>query len=284
MFALLLKHEGFIILKDLICTIIRKKTVFLVNSEKLTMKFKLEICVDSLESAMNAQAAGADRIELCDNLAEGGTTPSYGMIISARKNLSIGLHVIIRPRGGDFLYSPQEFEIMLKDIEICRESEVDGVVTGLLNADGTIDVERTKYLAESATPMAVTFHRAFDLCSDPAKGMEDIILTGATRILTSGQMNFAMEGAELISRLVRMAGERIIIMPGSGLDESNIASIAELTGAKEFHLTGRNSVDSKMIFRREGIPMGGFPDIPAYSRKVADTEKIMKIINILKMV
>jgi len=248
------------------------------------MNFKLEICVDSMGSAVNAQAAGADRVELCDNLAEGGTTPSMGMILSARKNLSIGLHVIIRPRGGDFLYSAQEFEIMFKDIEICRESGVDGVVTGLLKADGTIDVERTKYLAESATPMAVTFHRAFDLCSDPAKGMEDIILTGATRILTSGQMNFAMEGAELINRLVRMAGERIIIMPGSGLDESNIAKIAELTAAKEFHLTGRKVADSKMIFRRDGIPMGGFPDIPVYSRKVADTEKIMKIINILKMI
>jgi copper homeostasis protein len=248
------------------------------------MNFKLEICVDSMESAMNAQAAGSDRVELCDNLAEGGTTPSMGMIISARKNLSIGLHVIIRPRGGDFLYSPQEFEIMLKDIEICRESGVDGVVAGLLNPDGTVDLERTKYLAELAAPMAVTFHRAFDLCSDPVKGMEDIILTGATRILTSGQKNFATEGAELLSLLIRMAGERIIIMPGSGLDESNIAMIAEKTGAKEFHLTGRKSVDSKMIFRREGIPMGGFPDIPGYSRKLADTEKIMKIINILKTV
>lgn len=248
------------------------------------MSFKLEICVDSIESALNAQAAGANRVELCDNLTEGGTTPSTGMIIAARKNLSISLHVIIRPRGGDFLYTPQEFEIMLKDIEICRESGVNGIVTGLLNADGTIDVERTKYIVEAAAPMTVTFHRAFDLCSDPVKGLEDIILTGATRILTSGQKNFAMEGAELISRLVRMAGERIIIMPGSGLDDLNIATIAEITKAKEFHLTGRKAVDSKMIFRREGIQMGGFADIPAYTRKVADTEKIMKIINILKMV
>ena len=248
------------------------------------MDFKLEICVDSIESAINAQSAGADRVELCDNLAEGGTTPSFGMIISARKNLSIGLHVIIRPRGGDFLYSDREFEIMIKDIEICRQSGVDGVVTGLLKADGTVDVERTKYLVESAAPMVVTFHRAFDLCSDPEKGLEDIILTGASRILTSGQKNLVPEGAELISRLVRMAGDRIIIMPGSGLDDSNIAEMARVTVAKEFHLTGRKVVESKMQFRKEGIPMGGFPDIPEFSRKVADPEKIWKIIKILKMV
>lgn len=248
------------------------------------MNFKLEICVDSIESAINAQSAGADRVELCDNLTEGGTTPSYGMIISARKNLSIGLHVIIRPRGGDFLYSAQEFEIMIKDIEICRQSGVDGVVIGLLNSDGTIDVKRTKYLVESAAPMAVTFHRAFDVCSDPEKGLEDIILTGASRILTSGQKNLVPEGAVLIRRLVNMAGDRIIIMPGSGIDESNIAEMARVTGAKEFHLTGRKVVESRMLFRREGIPMGGFPDIPEFSRKVADPEKIGKIIKILKRV
>ena len=248
------------------------------------MNFRLEICVDSFESAMNAQLAGAHRVELCDNLAEGGTTPSAGMIHCVRDNLKTGLHVIIRPRGGDFLYSPQEFEIMLKDIELCREAGADGVVSGILKPDGTIDVERMKYLAESAAPMSVTFHRAFDLCSDPFKGLEDIILTGAGRILTSGQKGLAMEGADLLKRLVRLAGERIIIMPGSGLDESNIKDIAEITGAKEFHLTGRKVTDSRMVFRREGIPMGGFAGIPQYSRKVADTEKIMKIIKILKMV
>ena len=248
------------------------------------MNFKLEICVDSIESAINAQSAGADRVELCDNLAEGGTTPSFGMIISARKNLSIGLNVIIRPRGGDFLYSDREFEIMIKDIGICSQSGVDGVVTGLLKADGTVDVEKSKYLVESAAPLAVTFHRAFDVCSDPEKGLDEIILTGASRILTSGQKNLVPEGAGLISRLVRMAGNRIIIMPGSGLDDSNIAEMARVTGAKEFHLTGRKVVESEMQFRKEGIPMGGFPDIPEFSRKVADPEKIGKIIKILKIV
>lgn len=247
------------------------------------MNFKLEICVDNVQSAIDAQNAGADRVELCDNLAEGGTTPSYGTILTARKNLNIKLHVIIRPRGGDFLYTPQEYEIMLRDIEMCGELGADGIVLGILNADGTIDTERTIGLVKAASPMDVTFHRAFDMCSDPVKGLEDIILTGATRILTSGQKRSVPQGVELIRKLVSQAGERIIIMPGSGLDESNIA-MAVATGAMEFHLTGRKVVESSMIFRRDGIPMGGVPDIPEFSRKVADPEKIRKIINILNMI
>ena len=228
--------------------------------------------------------AGADRVELCDNLAEGGTTPSYGTITSARDNLDIGLNVIIRPRGGDFLYSDREFDIMIRDIEKCGEIGADGVVIGILNIDGTIDMERTAILVQRAGSMPVTFHRAFDMCSDPFRGLEEIILSGATRILTSGQKSTVPEGAELLSKLVNIAGERIIIMPGSGLDESNIAAMAKITGAKEFHLTGRKVIESKMEFRRQGILMGGFPDIPEFSRKVADPERVKKIIKILKMV
>jgi len=151
------------------------------------MEFKLEICVDSAISALNAQSAGADRIELCDNLGEGGTTPGYGMIISARNNLSIGIHVLIRPRGGDFLYSDTEYDIMRRDIELCGENGIDGIVTGILLPDGTIDVERTARLIEFAYPMTATFHRAFDMCADPVRGIEDVIATGASRLLTSGQ-------------------------------------------------------------------------------------------------
>ena len=172
------------------------------------MNYKLEICVDSVESAINAQKGGATRVELCDNLPEGGTTPSYGTILNARQNLDILLHVIIRPRGGDFLYTTREYEIMLRDIEMCGEIGADGIVIGLLNADGTIDVERTQQLVKAADTMAVTFHRAFDMCSDPLKGLEDIILTGATRILTSGQKDTVPLGSELISTLVKQAGER----------------------------------------------------------------------------
>jgi copper homeostasis protein len=248
------------------------------------MKFKLEICSGSVESAINAQLGGADRVELCDNLYEGGTTPSYGAISSARDSLTIGLHVIIRPRGGDFLYSDQEYDIMRRDIDICGELGVDGVVIGILMSDGSIDVERTARLVELASPLAVTFHRAFDVCNNPMRGLEDIIETGASRILTSGQKNTVPEGASLIRQLAEKAGNRIIIMPGSGLDETNIAKMAGITGATEFHLTARRDVKSEMIFRRADIPMGGMPQIPEFSRKVADPQRIINIINTLKMI
>jgi copper homeostasis protein len=246
------------------------------------MNYKLEICVDSIESALNAQLAGADRIELCDNLLEGGTTPSCGTIMSARNNLNIGLHVIIRPRGGDFLYSDGEYDIMRRDIDICGESGVDGVVIGILTQNGQIDIERTAKLVEYARPMSVTFHRAFDMCADPFKGLEEVIQTGADRLLTSGHKQTAIEGSGLITSLVKQSQGKIIIMPGSGVDKINIAILAKKTGACEFHLTGRMPVDSEMKFRQPGISMSGISGIDEYSRKVADTEKIKRIIEILK--
>jgi copper homeostasis protein len=248
------------------------------------MNFKLEICVDNVESAMDAQNAGADRVELCTNLAEGGTTPGFGTIASARNNLSIGLHVLIRPRAGDFLYTDTEYDIMRRDIQICYECGVDGIVLGILRPDGTIDVERTAKLIEYAHPMSATFHRAFDMCSDPLRGLEDVIATGAMRLLTSGQRNKAQDGVETITRLVEQAGNRIIVMPGSGISDLNIALIATVTAAKEFHLTGRKIIDSEMDFRRNDISMGGSPGIPEFSRKVADPDMIRSIISILNLI
>jgi copper homeostasis protein len=248
------------------------------------MKFKLEICVDSLESAMVAQNAGADRIELCNNLQEGGTTPGSGMISSARNNLCIRINVIIRPRGGDFLYSDLEYDIMRREIGICGECGVDGVVLGILLADGEIDTERTGKLVDLARPMSVTFHRAFDMCNDPFKGLEDVIASGADRLLTSGQKNKAEDGIGLINDLIAKAGNRLIIMPGSGITATNILTIAKGTGAKEFHLTGRRLTESGMIFRRPGISMGGSAGIPEFSRKVADHDVIRTVINNLKMI
>lgn len=248
------------------------------------MQFKLEICADSVESAINAQMAGADRIELCDNLAEGGTTPSFGTILSVRNNLVINLNVIIRPRGSDFLYSDMEYDIMRRDIEVCGEAGIDGIVIGILQADGTIDIERTAYLVELAHPMSVTFHRAFDMCADPEKALEDVISTGASRLLTSGQKNNALDGADLLSALVRLAGDRIIVMPGGGINGINIASIARISGAKEFHMTGRSAIESEMSFRKPGISIGGIPGIPEFSRKIADQRKIRNIIEILKLI
>ena len=246
------------------------------------MEYKLEICVDSIESALNAQLAGADRVELCDNLIEGGTTPSYGLIQSARSNLNIMLNVIIRPRGGDFLYSDIEYDIMRRDIDLCGEAGVDGVVIGILTSDGQIDVERTAKLVEYATPMSVTFHRAFDMCADPVKSLEDIIHTGSSRLLTSGQMNKATDGMDLIRNLIAKASGRLIIMPGGGLNENNISSLAKTTGASEFHLTGRKTIPGGMEFRKADITMSGLAGYDEYSRKVADPDMIKRIVELLK--
>ncbi len=246
------------------------------------MDFKLEICVDNVESAISAQSSGAHRIELCDNLMEGGTTPGYGAIVSARDNLTILVNVIIRPRGGDFLYSDIEFDIMRRDIDICGEIGIDGIVIGILRRDGTIDVDRTARLIEYARPMDATFHRAFDMCSDPIRGLEDIISTGSARLLTSGQKNSAAVGTQLIAQLINQAHNRIIIMPGAGINEANIKIIAALTGAKEFHLTGRKVIESEMAYRKEGVSMGS-PDIPEFSRKVTDPDVVKSIISILNL-
>jgi copper homeostasis protein len=173
---------------------------------------------------------------------------------------------------------------MRRDIDVCGACGVDGIVLGILRPDGNIDIERTAKLIERAHPMSVTFHRAFDMCSDPDSGLEDVIASGASRLLTSGQKNKAEQGSQLISQLVTQAGDRIIIMPGGGINDSNIAGIANVTGAKEFHLTGRKVIESKMIFRRQGISMGGAPGNSEFSGMVADQEKIRRIIYILKAI
>ena len=245
------------------------------------MKYLLEVCIDSFESALNAQAGGADRVELCDNLYEGGTTPSIGMISMVRESLSIKLNVIIRPRGGDFLYSDAEYDIMKFDILKAKEAGADGVVIGLLLPGGLVDTERTRELVELARPMSVTFHRAFDMTPEPFKAIDDIISTGADRLLTSGQQNLVPDSVGLVKRLIEHAAGRIIIMPGSGINRKNIAEIAGRTGATEFHLTGRKKMKSRMEYRKEGIFMGGLPEIPEYTRKVADIKKLRTIRDIL---
>lgn len=217
------------------------------------MKFKLEVIGFTIKSCMIAQAAGAHRIELCDNPFEGGTTASYGFIKTARENLSIELYPIIRPRGGDFLYSEIEFEVMKADIENCKSLGCDGVVIGILNADGTVDKKRCKQLVEIAHPMKVTFHRAFDRTNDPFKAMEDIISIGCERILTSGQKNLATDGEELLNKLVKQANNRIIIMPGSGVNSDNIETLVKNTNATDFHTSARTFVNSKMEFINQSM-------------------------------
>lgn len=245
------------------------------------MAFTVEICADSVESATIAEDAGAGRIELCSGLAEGGITPSSGLIETVRNNISIDLNILIRPRGGDFLYSDTEFSVMRRDIEHAGEAGADGIVTGILNRDGSVDVDRTALLVGFAFPMKVTFHRAFDMCRDAGRALEDIIATGASRILTSGQAKTAIEGARVIRRLITSAGDRICIMPGGGIDEYNIALLATTTGAHEYHLTGRRQTESMMTFRRKGVYPGD-PRLQAeYTHRIADHDRIKSIIMIL---
>src|SRR5262245_8301136 len=212
------------------------------------MTYIIEIATSDFITTRAAVEGGADRIELCANLAEGGTTPSFGAIRQCKDAFTVSLFPIIRPRGGDFLYTDEEFSIMLHDVKQCRDLHCDGVVIGLLNKDGSIDVKRTSALVNAAYPMAVTFHRAFDRCTNPFEALEQLIELGCERILTSGQKPSAPEGVELIAELQRIGGHHIHIMPGSGVRKENIKQLAEQTGCTEFHSSLRNKVRSKMDF------------------------------------
>ena len=212
------------------------------------MSYKLEVIAFTIESCEIIQQSGAHRIELCDNAVEGGTTPSFGMIKAAREKVSIDLFPIIRPRGGDFLYNEDEFKIMLQDVKLCKQLGCNGVVIGLLTADGSIDIKRTAQIIGAVLPMQVTFHRAFDRCKDPFKALEQLIQLGCSRILTSGQQPLAAQGGDLIAQLVKAADKKIIIMPGSGVRKDNIKMLAGTTGAVEFHTSLRSYAKSKMDF------------------------------------
>ena len=212
---------------------------------------KLEIIGFNIESCIAAQNAGADRIELCDGPGEGGTTPSYGFIKAAREVLDIDLYVMIRPRGGDFLYSNEEFEIMKTDVAVCKEIGCDGIVFGILTTEGKVDKKRCKEIIELAYPLEATFHRAFDRVADPFEALEDVIELGFERILTSGLKPKAEEGRQTIFELISKADDRIIIMPGSGITSENIISIAESTGARELHSSASFFEESKMEYHNQ---------------------------------
>jgi copper homeostasis protein len=234
------------------------------------MNYRLEICAFDLTSAMAAQQAGADRIEFCDGPAEGGTTPSAGAIRTARENLRIALYPIIRPRGGDFLYSEEEFRSMIRDIGYCKQVGCNGVVLGILLPDGSVDKARCSRLVEAAYPLGVTFHRAFDWTANPFEAMEAIIGMGCERILTSGQRPTAYEGIPLLDQLIRDADDRIIIMPGSGVRSGNIAELAEKTGAVEFHTSARALQASGMEYVNAAMK-------ESQDNVMADPDEIRKI-------
>lgn len=216
----------------------------------------IEVCAYSLESCINAQAGGAKRIELCGGLGEGGTTPSAGLIEVVREHVQIPLYVMIRPRGGDFVYDFFEEEIMKKDIALAKKLGADGVVLGVLHPDGQVNIERTKALVDFAHPLKVTFHRAFDLTPDPFKALAAVIETGAERILTSGQQSSAPEALELFTQLVKKAGTSIEIMAGAGVNPSNAAAIVA-TGVHALHFTAKAFRPSRQKYFPAGISMAG---------------------------
>lgn len=241
--------------------------------------YSFEVCANSVESCLAAQAGGANRVELCAGIPEGGTTPSYGDIAVARELLKeTRLHVIIRPRGGDFLYSPVEQRIMLKDIDLARKLGADGVVFGCLTAEGDVDLPLMRQLMEAAEDMSVTFHRAFDVCRNPQQALEDIIGLGCHRILTSGQQPTAEQGIPLLKNLQQQADGRIILLAGCGVNESNIARIAQETGIHEFHFSAREQMESGMLYRNPQVSMGGTVCIEEYSRPLTTSKRVSQTI------
>jgi copper homeostasis protein len=240
----------------------------------------LEICANSIASALAAQEGGATRIELCENLREGGTTPSHGHIKVARQFIKTSLYVLIRPRPGDFIYSDIEFEIIKTDIQTCVNTGCDGIAIGILKKDGRIDKERCGELVKMATDagIGVTFHRAFDMCRDYFEALEDVIEIGCDRLLTSGGKSTAMEGARNIAQLVKLANNRIIIMPGSGVNEYNISDLALYTGAKEFHSSAKINVGSVTEYRNDNILFGASGE--EYSTQQTDSSRVKKMIEV----
>lgn len=240
----------------------------------------LEICANSIESAIAAEKGGADRIELCANLSEGGTTPSYGQIKWCVENLQLEVWPLIRPRGGDFLYTEAEFECILEDISFCKQIGCHGVVAGILDKDGNVDEIRCRQIIATASPMPVAFHRAFDMSRNLEESLETIIALGFVRILTSGGKANAAIGANEIAQLIIQADDRIEMMPGAGVNSDNLLEIAKITGAKCFHTTAKAKFASKMNFQN-AIGKIGDKDADEFSYEQTDLNKVKVLKEIL---
>lgn len=241
----------------------------------------LEVCIDSVESAIAAERGGARRVELCSDLLEGGITPGAGLIASVRRRITIGLFVMIRPRGGDFCYTGPEFDVMQEEIKQARQLGADGLVLGVLDEKGCVDIARTRQLVDLAAPLPVTFHRAIDMTPDLSAALAAVLATGAKRILTSGGAPDATRGTAEIARMVKTAKGRIAIMPGGGVSADSIVDIAEATGAGEFHSSARTSLQSPVRFRKQGIVMGDIPDLE-YRRYVVREESVRALVGALE--
>lgn len=245
-----------------------------------TSPFTAEICIDSVEGVIAARDAGAARVELCSALIEGGLTPSFGMVARAKAVAGpVGVHVMIRPRGGDFLYTDEEYAAMQADIEAMKPLGADGFVFGLLDADGAVDTARTAALIALARPASVTFHRAFDMAADPIKALDDLIGLGVDRLLTSGQAPGVLEGAPLIRKLIERAAGRAVIMPGGDITARNAARIVTETGAGEIHFAALEMQAGPMRHRNPHVFMGGTLRPPEYDRTVTTASGIASVLN-----
>lgn len=235
----------------------------------------LEVCVDSVESAITAAKAGADRLELCGDLVVGGTTPSLALYKEIRREISIPIHILIRPRFGDFCYTEYEVRIMEQEIEAFRELGVQGVVIGALTPQGDVDVEIMKRLTAAADSVSLTFHRAFDVCREPFQALEVVQALGFHTILTSGQRNTCLEGRELLKELIVRAGDTLTIMPGAGVNPSVLEELHPYLGALAYHMSGKKVIDSSMVYRKEGVSMG-LREISEYDIFRTDQQQIQK--------
>lgn len=233
----------------------------------------LEGCVDSVESAIHATNGGANRLELCSNLIIGGTTPSKGLFLEVRKNCNTKIHVLIRPRFGDFCYTEHEYRIIQEDVNLFRELGADGVVIGILAPDGSLDIERMKGLMDLSGDMSVTLHRAFDVCKDPFQVLAQAKELGINTILTSGQKNHCIEGKDFISELVKKAAGEIDILVAGGVCAKVIEEMYPVTKATSFHMSGKVTKESAMIYRRDGVNMG-LPSLSEYEIWQTEEQKI----------
>jgi copper homeostasis protein len=241
----------------------------------------VEVCVDCVASAVAAERGGADRVELCGSLIEGGITPSAGLIEMTRAAVALDLHVMIRPRGGDFCYDSDEYEVMRRDIALAKQLGVNGVVLGILDVNGNVDVSRTRQLADLASPLDVTFHRAFDMTVDLFRALEDVSAARVGRVLTSGGERTSEQGQKTIGQLVDRAQDRIVIMAGSGIKPENARSLVDQTGVREIHVGLRSSLPSPMLHRNSRISMGS-TEGREYQRFVVLEDEVRKLRDALR--
>lgn len=247
----------------------------------MNSKIITEICVDSLESSIAAEKGGAGRLELCQNLIAGGTSPSLGLVELVREYIDIDVNVMVRPRSGDFCYSNFEMKVIKRDIKILKSTGINGIVIGILTPNGEVDMDKMRDVMRLSHPLPVTFHRAFDMVKDPFKALDDLIKLGVERILTSGQKNTAVEAIEIIGQLVKRAKDKIIIMPGSGINKGNVIEIIKNTGVKEIHLSAKKKIPSNMKYRNQEVKMGGNIVVPEFDNYFTHKDIVRDINKIL---